>query len=172
MESSNMLTEVDATEEKKVEKRKWTDNFLILYLVVFLLILIGQLPGALLQFLPLMTVSNVGATILRYSSFAGIWIIAILYMRFTKKNRPILKTLGKSASGNTLKNFLLGIGIGFGLNGVCILAAWLHKDIALHFDTFQPGYLLLIFIAVFIQSSAEELLCRGFLYQRLMRSYK
>ena len=172
MESSNMLTEVDATEEKKVEKRKWTDNFLILYLVVFLLILIGQLPGALLQFLPLMTASNVGATILRYSSFAGIWIIAILYMWFTKKNRPILKTLGKSASGNTLKNFLFGIGIGFGLNGVCILAAWLHKDIALHFDTFQPGYLLLIFIAVFIQSSAEELLCRGFLYQRLMRSYK
>ena len=172
MESSNMLTEMDATEEKKVEKRKWTDNFLILYLVVFLLILIGQLPGALLQFSPFMTSTNVGSTILRYLSFAGIWILAILYMLCTKKNRPIIKTLGKSAAGNTWRNLLLGIGIGFGLNGICILAAWLHKDIVLYYDTFQPGYLLLIFIAVFIQSSAEELLCRGFLYQRLLRSYK
>ncbi|MDE5995740.1 MAG: CPBP family intramembrane metalloprotease [Eubacterium sp.] len=174
MGSSNKLTEIeaDSKEEKKVEKRKWSDNFLILYLVVFMLIIIGQIPGAFLQFLPFMTSSNIGTTILRYSSFAGIWILAILYMRFTKKNRPILKTLGRSALGNTLKNLLLGIGIGFGLNGICVLAAWLHKDIVLHYDTFQPGYLLLIFIAVFIQSSAEELVCRGFLYQRLMRSYK
>ena len=29
-----------------------------------------------------------------------------------------------------------------------------------------------IFIAVFIQSSAEELLCRGFLYQRIRRGYR
>ena len=29
----------------------------------------------------------------------------------------------------------------------------------------------LIFIAVFVQSSAEELVCRGFLYQRLRQSY-
>ncbi|MDE6110814.1 MAG: CPBP family intramembrane metalloprotease [Eubacterium sp.] len=174
MESSNKLIEIeaDSKEEKKAEKRKWSDNFLILYLIVFMLIIIGQIPGDFLQFLPFMTSSDIGSTILRYSSFAGIWVLTILYMRFTKKNRPILKTLGRSVSGNTLKNLLLGIGIGFGLNGICILAAWLHKDIVLHYDTFQPGYLLLIFIAVFIQSSAEELVCRGFLYQRLMRSYK
>ncbi|MDE5605122.1 MAG: CPBP family intramembrane metalloprotease [Eubacterium sp.] len=174
MESSNKLTEteIDTKEEKQVVKRKWSDNFVILYLVVLLLTIMGQLPGAVLQFLPFLTSTDVGAVILRYSSYAGIWLLAVLYMRFTKKNRPILKTIGRSASGNTWKNFLLGIGIGFGLNGICILAAWLHKDIALYYDTFQPGYLLLIFIAVFVQSSAEELLCRGFLYQRLMRSYK
>lgn len=31
---------------------------------------------------------------------------------------------------------------------------------------------VIIFLTVFVQSSAEELLCRGFLYQRLRRSYK
>ena len=31
---------------------------------------------------------------------------------------------------------------------------------------------VIMFLTVFVQSSAEELLCRGFLYQRLRRSYK
>lgn len=40
------------------------------------------------------------------------------------------------------------------------------------FYSFQPLYFILLFAAVFIQSSAEEWICRGFLYQRLIRSYK
>ena len=32
--------------------------------------------------------------------------------------------------------------------------------------------LLLLFIAVFIQSSAEEMVCRGFIFQRLRRGYR
>lgn len=43
--------------------------------------------------------------------------------------------------------------------------------IALSFVTFQPITLIFLFMAFFIQSSAEELLCRGFLYQRLLKSY-
>ncbi|MBQ5676376.1 MAG: CPBP family intramembrane metalloprotease, partial [Lachnospiraceae bacterium] len=104
--------------------------------------------------------------------FIGIWVLAILYLRFTKKNRPILKAIGCKAKGNNWKNLLLGLAIGFGLNGICILAAWLHNDISLYYDTFHPLYVVIIFIAVFVQSSAEELICRGFLYQRLRRSYK
>ncbi|MCI8783643.1 MAG: CPBP family intramembrane metalloprotease [Dorea sp.] len=106
-----------------------------------------------------------------YLSFIGIWILTLLYLRFTKKNRPILKSIGRSAAGNNLKNLLLGFVLGFVLNGVCILAAWLHKDISLHYDSFRPVAFALIFIAVFVQSSAEELVCRGFLYQRLRQSY-
>ncbi len=163
--------EITKEEEKKLVKRKLSDNFLVIYFLVLVIIILGQFLGSLIQFIPFMVSTDIGITITMYLGFIGTWILAILYMCFTKKNSPILKTLGKSASGNTLGNFLLGIGIGFCLNGICILAAWLHKDIMLYYDTFQPIYLLIIFISVFVQSSAEELLCRGFLYQRLIRSY-
>lgn len=159
-------------EKERLEKRKVSDNLLVLYFLVIVIIILGQLLGSLLQFIPFMVSTDFSITVTMYFGFIGVWILAILYMRFTKKNRPILKILGRSAAGNTWINFLIGIGIGFVLNGICILAAWLHKDIVLYYDSFQPVYFIIIFIAVFVQSSAEEFICRGFLYQRLMRSYK
>lgn len=70
--------------------------------------------------------------------------------------------------------FLSGIGIalGFGMNAFCILIASLNKDICLYFDSFKPVSFLILFLMVFIQSSAEELVCRGYLYQKLIKSYK
>ena len=53
-----------------------------------------------------------------------------------------------------------------------ILIAWLHHDIVLTYDAIHPLWFVVVFLTVFIQSSAEELLCRGFLYQKLRRSYK
>ena len=174
------MNNVDEITEKKenpkgkgiLGKHKLTDNLLVVYLLVLAIIFLGQIVGSLLQFIPFMVSTDFSTTVTMYLTFIGIWIVAILYMRFTKKNRPILKILGRSAAGNTWINFLIGIGMGFGLNGICILAAWLHKDIVLYYDSFQPIYFIIIFIAVFVQSSAEEFICRGFLYQRLIRSYK
>lgn len=174
------MNNVDETTEKKenvkgkgiLGKCKLSDNLLILYLLVLVIIFLGQIVGSLLQFIPFMVSTDFSTTVTMYLTCIGIWIVAILYMRFTKKNRPILKIIGKSATGNTWINFLIGIGMGFGLNGICILVAWLHKDIVLYYDGFQPIYVIIIFIAIFVQSSAEELVCRGFLYQRLIRSYK
>lgn len=153
-------------------KRKLSDNILVLYILTILLIILGQFLGMLLGLLPFMTSTDVAMTVYMYLSFIGIWILTILYLRFTKKNRPILQAIGRTASGNNGKNLLIGFVMGFGLNGVCILAAWLNKDISLQYDSFQPIAFVLIFIAVFVQSSAEELVCRGFLYQRLRRSYR
>lgn len=158
--------------KKKFLKRRITDTLPVMYLLTVVLIVLGQFLGMLLEFIPFLTSTDFRITVTLYFEFIGIWILALLYMRFTKKNRPILKVLGSKETDNSWKSLLAGIGIGFGLNGVCILAAWLHKDISLYFDSFQPIYFIIIFIAVFVQSSAEELLCRGFLYQRLMRSYK
>ncbi len=158
--------------ENTSTKRKLTDNLLVIYILTTLLILLGQIMGSLLGFIPFMTSNDVITTITMYLSFLGIWIISILYMRFTKKNRPILLAVGSKASGNNAKNLLTGLCIGFGLNGICVAMAWLHKDIVLYYDSLQPIYFVIIFIAVFVQSSAEELVCRGFLYQRLRRSYR
>lgn len=166
------MNQSDKRSEKQSAKRKLSDNLLALYFLTLLLILLGQNLGMLVYLIPHMTNTDAGTTIAMYLSFIGIWILAVAYMRFTKKNRPILEAIGKKASGNNWKNLLFGFFIGFVLNGICILAAWLHKDISLYYDSFQPLYFVLIFLAVFVQSSAEELICRGFLYQRLRRSYR
>lgn len=165
----NQLNEKPGTHSPK---RKLSDNLLAVYFLTTLLIFLGQLLGSLIGFIPFMTSNDVSTTITMYLSFIGIWVISILYMRFTRKNRPILLAVGSKASGNNVKNLLIGFFIGFGLNGICILMAWLHKDIILYYDSFEPVYFVTIFLAVFVQSSAEELICRGFLYQRLRRSYR
>ena len=153
-------------------KRAVSDNILILYVITFVLIFLGQILGSFLQFILFLSSSPAMVTMTMYLTFIGIWGITLLLLRFTKNNRPILNALGGRPSGNNWKWFLLGIGIGFGLIDIFILVACLFIDISLYFDSFQPISVIGIFIAVFVQSSAEELLCRGFLYQRLMRSYK
>ena len=172
METLKNMNQSDNTILKEPKRRKITDNILVLYLLATLLILLGQTAGMLLGFLPFMTGSDAAITVYMYISFIGLWAVALLYMRFTKKNRPILLAIGSRASGNNVRNLLIGFIIGFGLNGICILAAWLHGDITLYYDSFQPLSFVLIFVSVFVQSSAEELICRGFLYQRLRQSYR
>lgn len=50
--------------------------------------------------------------------------------------------------------------------------AWLHGDSVIHFESFRPLSFVFIFAMVLIQSSAEELMCRGFLYQILIQRFK
>ena len=80
--------------------------------------------------------------------------------------------LGRRCKGNRIKFFCLGILIGFGTNALCILCAVLHGDIHLYFDGANVLALLLLLVAIFIQATAEELVCRVFLYQRIRRGYK
>ncbi|MGT2768277.1 CPBP family intramembrane glutamic endopeptidase [Streptococcus ictaluri] len=49
------------------------------------------------------------------------------------------------------------------------MALW-HGDIHLTFKSFELLPLIGLFLAVFIQSSAEEVFCRGFLYQKLLQA--
>ena len=106
-----------------------------------------------------------------YFSFIGIWILALLWF-LKKANRPIYKAITPKSPGNNIKNLLLGLLIGAVMNGACAVISILNGDIILYFDSFRPVEMLLVLIAVFIQSSAEELLCRGYLYQKLMHKYK
>lgn len=158
--------------EKRI-RRKWNDTIPVLYITTFVLLLVGQILGNLLYFYSV-DVNASGALItgMTYFNFICIWIVFLLYLRFTKKNRFILREIGTKPSGNNWEFLLLGLFIGFATNGVCILAAWINKDIALTFDSFQPISFLVIFLCVFVQSSAEEFICRGFLYQRLRKSYQ
>ena len=105
-----------------------------------------------------------------YTSFIGIWMVI---NKWYEKHDPYAK------KALTVKNvrllsvqILSGLMIGTGLNTVCVMAATLRGDITLIYSSFQPLKLIAVFIAVFIQSSAEELLCRNFIYAKLRHSYK
>lgn len=179
--------------EKPKKKIKWFDNALIYLVATFLLMLAGQLLGTFLVNIPVgmylgvkaaangMTAEEIAQggleippvlyTATMYLAFIGIWIVVLLWF-LKKNNRPLFKTINTHTKGNNVKMLLFGLLIGFLMNGTCILAAYINKDISLYFDSFKPLALLLVFVCVFVQSSAEELLCRGYLYQKLIKRYK
>lgn len=104
------------------------------------------------------------------------WILIVVYAYVVKPDRPTLRGLGKKVKGNNFKNALIGLVVGVAMNAACVIAAILNKDIALCFNHMgivkMIGASLILFFAVFIQSSSEELICRGFLYQRFRKTCK
>lgn len=152
-------------------------GLLLLCVFLFVLMLAGQILGSVLvgiihARLPDSAArSDVWQTGSMYLMTIGVWIVMLLYMLIFKKNRPILRSVGTKLAGNNLRMLGLGLAIGFGLNMFCALVAMLCGDIHLSFDSFHPLSLIFIFVLVFIQSSSEELMTRGFLYQRLLRIY-
>lgn len=168
-------------EKKKLLKNKIVDTLPMLYLETVILMVLGQFLGSFILGIPVgiaivahpqLQKSAFLNTALMYVIFLGIWAVALFWILIKKRNRPILQAVGTKPQGNNGKYLLFGLGLGFALNGVCILVAWLHHDIALTYDAIHPLWFVVVFLTVFIQSSAEELLCRGFLYQKLRRSYK
>lgn len=152
---------------------KWTDFFLLTMLFSILLIAGGQLLGDILMHVLFGSLQSQMAVFMKmYLAFIGIWILTLAAIAGVKRNRPMLKTLGPSLKNNTVPYLLLGLLIGFLMNGFCILVAWLDKDIALTFDSFQPIPLLFLLAAVFVQSSAEELIGRCYGYYRITRGYR
>ena len=168
-------------EKKKLLKNKIVDTLPVLYLETVILMVLGQFLGNFVLGIPVgiayarnpeILNSAFLNTTLMYVIFWGIWAVALFWIGIRKRNRPILQAVGTKPQGNNWKYLLFGLVLGFALNGFCILIAWLHHDIVLTYDAIHPLWFVVVFLTVFIQSSAEELLCRGFLYQKLRRSYK
>lgn len=146
------------------------DNVLWISLLTFMLIALGEIMSLL--FTVRIYNPDYSETFNLYFPFWAIWLSFMLAIVLIKKNRYILDKIKYKNGGNTFKNLLIGFGIGFLMNGTCALTAYLHGDIKLRFDKFEFVPILLMFIVVFIQSSAEELACRGFMYQRIAYRYK
>ena len=162
--------------EKKKRKFSLLDNLIVIPIIGYLLIVLGQIPGGVLVgilagLLPGVFSTDAGITSQLYLGFLGIWILTLLVFALIPRNRPMLKALSTKTKGNTPKLFAVGLGIGLGMNLLCALIAMINGDIALTFHAFRPVSFLLLFIAVLIQSAAEELICRVFIYQRLVRRY-
>lgn len=179
-------------ENIKTHTWKWNENFFWYMVTAFLLTLAGEIIGILLVQVPAfgvmgftealsgtsvedivqghVSLSPFADAIVMYLMPIGTWIVCLLHFR-RKNNRPIMKCFTPYCNGNNLKMFLFGLALGFLSNGACILGAFLHGDIQLAFDSLPWGQLLVVLVCVFVQSSSEEILCRGYLYQKLMHRY-
>ena len=126
-------------------------------ILAYILILAGQILGELAVLASGALKSDLGTTAGLYFSFAGIWLVLFLNA-LIRKNRPLFKAYGTGCKGNNAVNLLIGLLIGI--------------DIRIYFDKFAPVPFIILFIAVFVQSAAEEMVCRGFIYQRVLRTYR
>ena len=107
-----------------------------------------------------------------YFGFIGIWISFALVMAIFPASRKMLGKLLFVRDKRSLALFGIGALLGFGINSICVIASVFMGDVSLHFERFEIGPFLLLLFAVFIQSGAEEISCRLFLYQKLARRYR
>ena len=173
------MSEVRNNEKKR--KFSLLDNVVVIVLAGLVLFFAGQLLGLMVLrnllisvveiLAPGASAAGAGKTALGYLNFLGVWLVMLLFLALTPRNRPILKSLTPKTRGNTPKLFAVGLGVGFGTNLLCAFLAMLHGDIRISFVSFQPIPLLIVFATVLIQCGAEELVYRVFIHQRLMRRY-
>ncbi|MBQ8094518.1 MAG: CPBP family intramembrane metalloprotease [Clostridia bacterium] len=154
----------------------WKDSIIVSILIFFMMILAGSCIGMLIGTIINLFSNEGNAEFLKILSenfgFLGYWIIALVYLHLVKSDKPILRAFGSEPRGNNVKTALWGLLIGLGLNVLCIGIAVFHGDIQFSFISFPVLKLLLVFLSVVVQSSGEELLCRGVLYQRLRKGYR
>ena len=155
----------------------WTDQFLLVGIIGFVLVSIGQVIGLFLEkplFAPInLLTNNENATrfLLQYFDFIGIWVLILAIMYFIKKNRPMMGLVVSKKKSNNWKSLLIGLALGLAMNGFCAIMSILLHDIEITFSSFNPVLFFLFLFCVFVQSGAEELVSRGYLYLKLRRRY-
>lgn len=153
------------------KKENWMGSIWVSMLLTVILMALGQILGHQVDRIPYNWDNDFGNALKTYVAFIGIWIVIFLFAGLIKSERGLFQKLWIKRNGNTFFYLFMGFLVGFGMNAICALVAWLHHDIELSVSDFQIEKILLILVAVFIQSGAEELLCRGFLYERLRKRY-
>ena len=163
--------------EEAVPVKKKKRQFILSVLIIALnMILFGQTLGNLIllpvkRLFPAMSPS--WSFLLQYLSFIGIVVLVLLYCALAEK--PTFRSFRSAGHGggrgNTLREFALGILIGFLMNGACILVAWLHGDLDFSVGRFDLLYMLVAFACVLVQSGAEELVTRGYILGVLRERY-
>lgn len=153
----------------KTKKINWHDNIVWILVAATLILFSSDFIGALI----IPEISKEQAylyTFVSYMEFLTLWVGVILAIKIFKKNNYIKDSITTKTKGNTISFLFTGFLIGFLLNIFCALIALYHGDFKLEFVKLEILPVLGLFIAVFIQSSSEEVLCRSFIYQRLIKA--
>lgn len=164
-------------EDKIAPRKKKIRHFIVLVLLAVVgLAFLGSLLGGLLV-LPLKrlfpNMSPMWSFSLMYFHSLGGALVELGYVFLAERELlPLFRSARRGGiRGNNWREFGLGVLIGFVMNGACVLAAWLHGDLDFSVGRFYPVYLLVTFLCVLIQSGAEEMLMRGYMYGALCERY-
>jgi len=179
--------------KKRVRKFKGNNLLWILFLVIVLYVFLASFVSAgiywiishLADFSPAISFINYN-----YTYTVGAVITLAIVCTAVKKNRFILRSFLPKGAGknhkikvvednyeasqeNTRKNLLTGLLLGLLTNFLCIGCAMLHGDVQFYpdFSFKMIPTILYAFLMVFIQSTSEELWCRGYLYERICIHY-
>lgn len=163
---------------ENIKNKKWYDNVLWICIISYAILFISETIGGLFISRLVKGLFTSGLirgdvyiyTFIMYILFIDIWIGVLFVLFVFKSNHYIIDKITTKTKGNNMANLFWGLFIGFVLNGLCALIAMINGDFTLRFSQFEIFRAFGLFFAVFVQSSAEELLCRGFMYQRLMKS--
>lgn len=167
-------------EMKKIIKHPVFDvvvTFVIAYILMEKTWILGSLLIILVpEILGIDLVGIMGAdlydTWLVYIEFISIWICGLIVIAAVRSYRPILRAFSGKRKGNNLKTALIGgLSLGFGLNLFVALVAIATGAVKLHYVGMGFGAFVLLLVAVLIQSGAEELVARVFIYQRLRKDF-
>ena len=159
----------------------WTDIIPIAAMLSFILINLGGIASWILD-ATLIPAREIGMRLLgdadsvefllQYFEFYGIWLVFMLVILLFRDNWPMWKAFLYNRHGNNLKAIPAGILLGFGMNGFCVLMSVIMGDIKLSFNGFAPLPFFVFLLCVMIQSGAEEIIDRCYLYQKLRRRYR
>lgn len=159
--------------------RKLTDMVPIAYVLAFAIITVGTLGwSAAIKAVPFLYsgeeegLPGFEMMLWQYLGFTGIWVAMLFALALPPANRRIFRDILPNGRGNSLMGILLGILGGFATNAICILISWLKHDIGLSLANFEALKLLMLYGAVFVQSGAEEIICRQYLYEKFRRRYQ
>ncbi len=163
---------------ENIKNKKWYDNVLWICIISYAILFISEIIGGLFISRLVKGLFTSGLirgdvyiyTFIMYILFIDIWIGVLFVLFIFKNNHYIIDKITTKTKGNNMANLFWGLFIGFVLNGLCALIAMINGDFTLRFSQFEIFRAFGLFFAVFVQSSAEELLCRGFMYQRLLKS--
>lgn len=156
---------------KKLKRHFWLWPLLIGFGLTIAGQLIAAIPISIFKLI--VKPSAMWEFTLEYALFIGMVIVTLVFCFFFEKEifRSFFPARFGGLKGNTFKEFALGLLFGFLMNGGCILAAWLHGDLHFSVGRFLPVYMITTFISVVIQSSAEEMVTRGYIYQAHAERY-
>ena len=108
-------------------------------------------------------------SILRYFGhlvfLAGFFVIAYFFKEYRPK---LIGAITKLKPSKAVLTFIIGLAAGCLLNSICVLAAKLNGNITIETNAdVNIGLLIFAFLAVFIQSTTEELESRGMVFGML-----
>lgn len=100
-------------------------------------------------------------------------VVFLIMCRIIKKDRPMLEVVRPTKAKRSMHWLAVGLLLGFLTNFFCILCAIIHGDIKFEWDfrAAQIPLMLIALLAVFFQSTSEELWCRVMMYERISVHY-